>query len=203
MHIPAEPKVVRYIILTLHLIWLWRQQRFEDFQRAKQCLSAVICLGEDVRRYLTGPPGPQGPPGQPGTSGGHSVSYNYEDIATYVIKVLNGERRVQKTEKQEPWTLWLDQSIKLLLLTFSDRGMSRGPPGPPGPVGPVGPAGPAGSAVSGGQGYTTATIDYTALMRSESDAILLFYLFFHKNSGTHSSSFLYLHHLRPRLPHLD
>lgn len=43
------------------------------------------------------------------------------------------------------------------LLSSSERGIARGPPGPPGPPGP------AGAAVSG---FTTATIDYSALMRS-------------------------------------
>lgn len=49
----------------------------------------------------------------------------------------------------------------MLALLISDRGIARGPPGPPGPQGPPGPSG------AGGSGFTTATIDYSALMRSK------------------------------------
>lgn len=54
------------------------------------CVFALICPGDDVRRYLTGPPGPQGPPGPPGTSVGLSGSYRVEEIATYVFNFMNG-----------------------------------------------------------------------------------------------------------------
>lgn len=40
---------------------------------------------------------------------------------------------------------------------FLDRGIARGPPGPPGPPGPSG---------AGVTGFSTATIDYSALIRS-------------------------------------
>lgn len=40
---------------------------------------------------------------------------------------------------------------------FLERGIARGPPGPPGPPGPSG---------AGVSGFSTATIDYTALIRS-------------------------------------
>lgn len=51
-------------------------------------------------------------------------------------------------------------------LSLSGRGIARGPPGPPGPPGPSGPSGPSGSSGAGGAGFTTATIDYYALSRS-------------------------------------
>lgn len=50
-------------------------------------------LGEDVRRYLSGPPGPQGPPGAPGTSVGISASYSVDEIATYVFNIMNSEHK--------------------------------------------------------------------------------------------------------------
>lgn len=54
-------------------------------------------LGEDVRRYLSGPPGPQGPPGPPGTSVGISASYSVDEIATYVFNIMNSEHALNKT----------------------------------------------------------------------------------------------------------
>lgn len=61
-------------------------------------MSLCCDLGDDVRRYLSGPPGPQGPPGLPGTSVGISASYSVEEIATYVFNIMNGKHRSQKTE---------------------------------------------------------------------------------------------------------
>lgn len=52
--------------------------------------------------------------------------------------------------------MWTN-SVKLPSLSFSERGIARGPPGPPGPPGPSG---------AGVSGFTTATIDYSALVRS-------------------------------------
>lgn len=50
------------------------------------------CLGDDVKRYVTGPPGPQGPPGPAGTAGeGVFGSYTIEQIATYVFNIMNGK----------------------------------------------------------------------------------------------------------------
>lgn len=44
---------------------------------------------------------------------------------------------------------------------FLDRGIARGPPGPPGPAGPPGPTS------ARGTGYSSITIDYSALMKSK------------------------------------
>lgn len=63
---------------------------------AKLCLSVVICSGDDVRRYMSGPPGPQGPPGPPGASGGISGTYNIQEIATYVFNIMNGRLRLRR-----------------------------------------------------------------------------------------------------------
>lgn len=53
--------------------------------------------------------------------------------------------------------------LKLIgFMLFIERGIARGPPGPRGPPGVAGPPGPAGS------GFTTATIDYSALIKSKS-----------------------------------
>lgn len=58
------------------------------------CSLTLCChLGDDVRRYLSGPPGPQGPPGPPGASVGISASYSVEEIATYVYNIMNGRCR--------------------------------------------------------------------------------------------------------------
>lgn len=51
-----------------------------------------------------------------------------------------------------------------------ERGIGRGPPGPPGPSGPQGPPGPQGPAgVPGSRssGFSSGSIDYSALIRSK------------------------------------
>lgn len=53
------------------------------------------------------------------------------------------------------------------VLLFTERGIAHGPPGPRGLPGPPGPSG------GGTSGYTTATIDYSALMSSECDFVSL------------------------------
>lgn len=58
--------------------------------------------------------------------------------------------------------------IKLHFFLFSDRGIARGPPGLPGPPGPRGPPGSGAS-----HGYATATIDYSALMRSKTPLLFI------------------------------
>lgn len=52
-------------------------------------------LGDDVRRYMSGPPGPRGPPGPPGTSVGISSSHNVDEIATYVFNIMNSKPRLR------------------------------------------------------------------------------------------------------------
>lgn len=118
-------------------------------------LSPVPYSGDEVRRYISGPPGPQGPPGPPGSSVGISASYSVEEIARYVFNIMTGKHRLEhrKTAILETESEF-DQLFPFL---FSDRGIARGPPGPPGPPGPSGP---------GGSGFSTATIDYSALIRS-------------------------------------
>lgn len=61
-------------------------------------------LGEDVRRYLSGPPGPQGPPGPPGTSVGISAGYSVDEIATYVFNIMNSECKWHISGEGEAWT---------------------------------------------------------------------------------------------------
>lgn len=51
-----------------------------------------------------------------------------------------------------------------LFVLFSERGISAGQPGQPGPRGPPGPPGP---------GFSSATIDYSALMRSKTISLAL------------------------------
>lgn len=106
-----------------------------------------------MRRYIAGPPGPQGPAGPPGSSVGISASYSVDEIALHLFNIMNGRCRMTPSLKEQI----LGQTGQIPRLSFSDRGIARGPPGPPGP------AGPAGAGVSG---FTTATIDYSALMRS-------------------------------------
>ena len=118
---------------------------------------------------MSGPPGPQGPAGPPGASGasgGLSGSYSVEQIAMYVFNIMNGEHSwpEQKTTTLE-LVPGLDQTIKLPLLSFSDRGIARGPPGPPGLPGPAGPSSGRSS------GFNTLTVDYTALMKSKTDLV--------------------------------
>lgn len=96
----------------------------------------------------------------------------------------------------------LHQSIKLLLLSFSGRGIARGPPGPPGPPGPSGPS------VAGGSGFTSVTLDYSELTKGKFPLTDTDYSLhtFSKNSGnlvTHSPSSSYLHLLRSSIPGVD
>ena len=41
------------------------------------------CSGEDVRRYVAGPPGPPGPPG--------GEIFNIQQVAEQVLSLMNGE----------------------------------------------------------------------------------------------------------------
>lgn len=87
------------------------------------------------------------------------------------------------------WSLDFINQSNCFYCLFSDRGIARGLPGPPGPPGPAGPSGGSSS------GYATATIDYTALMRSK-----LFDFFINRsfnccNNGETLSLTLHLPHI--------
>lgn len=56
----------------------------------KLCLSAVICLGDDVRRYLVGVRASEGSQGA-GAAGGFTGGYTVQEIATYVFNIMNGK----------------------------------------------------------------------------------------------------------------
>lgn len=59
---------------------------------------------------------------------------------------------------------------KLLSIYSLERGIARGLPGPPGPSGPPGlpgPQGPPGMPGSRSSGFSSGSIDYSALIRSE------------------------------------
>lgn len=47
-----------------------------------------LCSGEDVQRYVAGPPGPPGPPGAPGFG---SYGVNTQEVAERVLSLMNGE----------------------------------------------------------------------------------------------------------------
>lgn len=47
-----------------------------------------LCPGEDVRRYVSGPPGPPGPPGD--TDHG-SYRINTQEVANRVLSLMNGK----------------------------------------------------------------------------------------------------------------
>lgn len=101
-------------VLQVHLVLLdpdlWRSMLSSPCSRVSISISIICCdancrsarlnrllrfdLGEDVRRYLSGPPGPQGPPGPPGTSVGTSASYSVDEISKYVFNIMNSERKL-------------------------------------------------------------------------------------------------------------
>lgn len=73
----------------------------------------------------------------------------------------------QKLHQKTP-TMDVAAGLQVItLMAFTERGIARGPPGPRGPPGLPGPSG------SGGSGFATATIDYSALMKSKSMLFLL------------------------------
>lgn len=49
---------------------------------------SFLCPGEDVRRYVAGPPGPPGPAGAPGRG---SNRFNIQEVAERVLRLMNGE----------------------------------------------------------------------------------------------------------------
>ena len=106
------------------------------------------------------------------------------------------------TNRKQQLCKWsLDFFTQWILLSFSDRGIARGLPGPPGPPGPAGPSGGSSS------GYATATIDYTALMRSKLLDFFHQQIFFplqqQWNFVPYASSSSYLPLLRSRIPLMD
>lgn len=132
------------------------RQKYEHY--IKLHLSAVICPGDEVRRYLSGLLVSEGSLGA-GAAGEFTGGYSVQEIATYVFNIMNRKYSCTNGKLEPGCGVW--PSLNFLVLFISERGIARGPPGPPGPQGPPGPSG------SGGSGFTTATIDYSALMRSE------------------------------------
>lgn len=43
------------------------------------------CLGDDVRRYVIGPPGPPGPSGSV-----NLANFDVQEVANYVLRIMNG-----------------------------------------------------------------------------------------------------------------
>lgn len=55
-----------------------------------QLIDWLIGSGDDVRRYVMGPPGPPGPAG-PAARGGSTANYDPQEVATYVFRIMNGK----------------------------------------------------------------------------------------------------------------
>lgn len=93
---------------------------------------SLLCSGEDVRRYVVGPPGP---PGSPGIS---SSTFNTQEVANYAMRMMNG--------MPLNWIFWqscniLNSAGRVTFVTlFLEQGIigRAGPPGPPGPPGQPG-----------------------------------------------------------------
>lgn len=85
-----------HCVFTLSSYWTVQTLKFHRVYQSDLCVCGLKCLGDDVRRYLSGPPGPQGPPGPPGASGGLSGTYRVEEIATYVFNIMNGKNSSQQ-----------------------------------------------------------------------------------------------------------
>lgn len=47
----------------------------------------LFCKGEEVRRYISGPPGPPGPPGAPGRGNGRLSN---QEVAERVLNLMSG-----------------------------------------------------------------------------------------------------------------
>lgn len=102
---------------------------------------------------------------------------------------MNGKHKLHwKHRKQQlcKWGLDFINQSNCFYCLFSDRGIARGLPGPPGPPGPAGPSGGSSS------GYATATIDYTALMRSKLFDFFINRSFYCCNNGETLSLTLHL-----------
>lgn len=48
----------------------------------------IFGSGEDVRKYIAGPPGPPGPPGAPGRG---SSRFSTQEVAERVFSMMSGE----------------------------------------------------------------------------------------------------------------
>lgn len=73
------------------LTLLDKTDKFLNFLRPK-CVN-YLCPGEDIRRYVAGPPGPPGAPGPPGSgaSGHGGYTFNTQEVAERVLTLMNGE----------------------------------------------------------------------------------------------------------------
>uniref|UniRef100_A0AAV2JIN7 Uncharacterized protein n=1 Tax=Knipowitschia caucasica TaxID=637954 RepID=A0AAV2JIN7_KNICA len=134
--------------------------------------------GSSVRIGLPGPPGPPGPSG-PGTL---SVSalialLQRDDVRRYVIGPPGPQGPPGPSGAAVDGSFGgysLEQISTYVIKIITERGLGRGPPGPPGPAGPPGP---------GSSGFTTATIDYSALMRNSEFRSWMNSALQHSNSG--------------------
>lgn len=61
---------------------------FESQSVGTLLMMDVLCPGDDVRAYLTGPPGPPGPPGGLGIG---SFTFNPQEVADHVYSLLSRE----------------------------------------------------------------------------------------------------------------
>lgn len=119
---------------------------------------------DEVRRFVMGPQGPPGPPGNPGTSRVSGSTYDPQEIATYVIRIMN-ERGVIGGQPGSPGspgppglpgTSAVDYAVLLRSPEFYEMvRRSATQPGPPGRPGPPGPPGSSGSSTTyvGSGGY--------------------------------------------------
>lgn len=85
--------------------------------------SLCFAAGDDVRRYLAGPPGPQGPPGPPGSSVGISASYSVDEIAMHIYNIMNGSYG-NHTQFQKSDPAFLNRSNPIIAF-FRERNRQR------------------------------------------------------------------------------
>lgn len=74
MYLSESQESVDKCLLTSEMI---------DFNK----LLCEFCVGEDVRRYISGPPGPPGPPGAPSRGSGRPSN---QEVAERVLSLMNG-----------------------------------------------------------------------------------------------------------------
>lgn len=91
-----------------------------------------MCLGEEVRRYVSGAPGPPGPAGAPGRG---SNRFSMQEVAERVLSIMNGgcDRGASRLND----VLTKHACVHCASCLSPERGMvgSPGQPGPPGPPG--------------------------------------------------------------------
>lgn len=58
----------------------------------------LFCEGEDIRRYISGPPGPPGPAGPPSRGNGRPSN---QEVAERVLSLMNGTgyRRTSRSQR--------------------------------------------------------------------------------------------------------